>query len=624
MSRVSLRRTALACLIAVPSLLVLLVPAAAASSTDETELAARYAPVVVVREHPTPCGPGEALRPTAVETVLGRREVTLVGPDGSQISGPTAADLRGRGEGWYLDLPGDPLDPGCDYERWFDAAAAGRPATVYARVSRDADHADTLVLQYWFFWTYNDWNDKHEGDWEMIQLLFPARTATEALRTSPSSVAYAQHEGSEVAGWDDPKLHREGDRVAVFPGEGSHAAYYTQAQWFGRSAAAGFGCDDTLAPGVRLDPEVVLLPDRPLGDFAWLTFTGRWGEKAPSFNNGPTGPATKAQWDAPVTWQLEQGRQAAVALPVVGGPSVTAFCELTQAGSLAFISLLDKPWLVLGIAVGVLVLLVVLVWRTDWFNDDDPTLDRRRKAGQIAFAGLDTVRKHPGAFWVPGALVVGGVALNLLVGRLLLRARPGADLTDVNGFGDQVAGIGLALLASFLVLPVIAFAMAVTVESVDALAHGRPIDAPTAFRRVLVHPGGWLAALLAYVLVTVLAATWLLLPVALWLLSRWAVALPATELEDQGVRRGLRSSSSLTRGHRWRSALLGAFLVWLAFSLPAGVGAVVLLVTGWPFWLSDLVSLAVAAIAIPATAVALTLLYYDLRARSTASVPAAA
>jgi len=166
--------------------------------------------------------------------------------------------------------------------------------------------------------------------------------------------------------------------------------------------------------------------------------------------------------------------------------------------------------------------------------------------------------------------------------------------------------------------------MAVTVESVDALAHGRPIDAPTAFRRVLVHPGGWLAALLAYILVTVLAATWLLLPVALWLLSRWAVALPATELEDEGIRRGLRRSSALTRGHRWRSALLGAFLVWLAFSLPSGVGAIVLLVTGWPFWLSDLVSLAVAAVAIPATAVALTLLYYDLRARSTASAPASA
>ena len=62
--------------------------------------------------------------------------------------------------------------------------------------------------------------------------------------------------------------------------------------------------------------------------------------------------------------------------------------------------------------------------------------------------------------------------------------------------------------------------------------------------------------------------------------------------------------------------------MWLAFSLPSGVGAIVLLATGWPFWLSDVVSLAVAAVAIPATAVALTLLYYDLRARSEASVPA--
>ena len=115
--------------------------------------------------------------------------------------------------------------------------------------------------------------------------------------------------------------------------------------------------------------------------------------------------------------------------------------------------------------------------------------------------------------------------------------------------------------------------------------------------------------------VTLLATTWWLLPVALLLLARWAVALPATELEDQGVRSGLRRSAGLTKGHRIRSMLVGGFLVWLAFSLPNGVGAVVLLLTGWPFFVSDLISVVVAALLVPAASIGLTLLYYDLRAR---------
>jgi hypothetical protein len=597
--------------------LVALVGAPPAQAADDAalQLAQKYAPVVVVREQSAACADGEPYVPTAVETVLGNPDVTLRGPDGTSYDAPTAADLAGKGEGWYLDLPGNPLDPGCDYDRWFRETAAGTPATVYARVTTEADAPDKLVLQYWMFWVFNDWNDKHEGDWEMIQLVFPARTAQEALAVVPESTAFAQHEGSEVARWTDDKVHRDGDHIAVYPGQGSHAAYYTQARWFGKSAAAGFGCDNTLAMGREVRPEVVLLPDSATGEFAWLSFTGRWGQKAPSFNNGPTGPNTKTQWTEPVQWQAEEGRPDAVPLPTIGGPAVTGFCSLTEAGSLLFVQLLNSPGIVLGVIVALVMLLAFVAARTDFFNDDDPTIDRRRKAGQIAVASLDLMRKRPGAFWVPGLIVMGSVALNLLVARILVRAQPGQDLTDVNGLGEQVTGVVLTAVVSVLLLPVVAFAMATTVEIVDALAQGREISGPTAFQRVLVHPGGWVVAILAYLVVTLLASTWWLLPVALYLLARWAVALPATELEDEGVRAGLRRSSQITKGHRIRAALLGGFLVWLAFSLPASIGAIVLLVTGWPFWATNLIALVVAAVLVPAATIGLTMLYYDLRIR---------
>ena len=222
-------------------------PAYADSSNNAAadRLAQMYSPIVVVRTQSSPCGAGEPYLPTSVGTVLGRTDVVLRGPGGQSIAAPTSADLAGKGEGWYLDLPGNPLDPGCSYEKWFHSVASGAPSTVYARVTTDSDHPGIVVLQYWFFWVFNDWNDKHEGDWEMIQLLFDAPDAEAALAKAPARVAFAQHEGSEVAVWSDPKLHTEGTHVAVYPGAGSHAAYYTQAQWFGKSAAAGFGCDNT-------------------------------------------------------------------------------------------------------------------------------------------------------------------------------------------------------------------------------------------------------------------------------------------------------------------------------------------------------------------------------------------
>ena len=40
-------------------------------------------------------------------------------------------------------------------------------------------------------------------------------------------------------------------------------------------------------------------------------------------------------------WQVEEGRPDAVPLPTIGGPAVTGFCSLTEAGSLLFVDLLE-------------------------------------------------------------------------------------------------------------------------------------------------------------------------------------------------------------------------------------------------------------------------------------------
>ena len=591
-----------------------LLPGTASAADDAvTTLAQKHSPIVVIRQQDGPCGIGEPYLPTPVETVLGNADVTLRGPNGETIAAPTAADLAGKGDGWYLDLPGNPLDPGCGYEQWFDAASAGRPPTVYAKVATDPDYPDKLALQYWFFWAYNDWNDKHEGDWEMIQLLFDATTPEQALASTPVSTAFAQHEGSETSDWTDEKLLKDGDHVVVYPAQGSHAAYYTQAQWFGKSAAAGFGCDSTLAQGQIVSPAVVVVPDDAAGGLDWLTFTGRWGQKAPSFNNGPTGPNTKTQWTHPVAWQVDEGRAGAVALPVVGGPAVESFCTLTESGSLLFIKVLNSPLLVLVLVVSLIALIVALVLATAWRHGDNREPDRERRAGQVVTASFGILVKHVNALW-PIIVTVGlASAAALALQRLALHRRPSDDLADVNGVASRPLAVVLVVLISLLLAPVIAILLAATARIIENLARGRAGAPWQAIVDAVRKPSGALVQLALYVAVTALASSLLGLPIALLMIAFFAVAMPAAVIEETGFVGAFRRSLTLTRGRRWRAVFLSALLVWIGFSLPGLLGGLLLLITGWPFWITNVVTIVVSAILLPFSAVGLTLQFYDFR-----------
>ena len=283
------------------------VSAQADDEGDAQELVERYAPIVMLRTQEEPCdSDGEPFAPMNVELVLDNPQIALrqVGNgDPTVMRAPGAADLFDLGEGFYLDAPGDSLNPGCIYEQDHDRFNAGQPAVVYAHIAQQPDEPDQLAVQYWLYWYYNDWNNVHEGDWEFVQLMFPASSVAEALATEPESTGYAQHEGGERADWDGDKLQREGTHPVVYSSQRSHASYYNAALYMGRSGSEGFGCDNTDEPSTRVEPEVVLLPDGvddAADPLAWVDFDGRWGERHAAPNNGPTGPNTKPQWTEPV------------------------------------------------------------------------------------------------------------------------------------------------------------------------------------------------------------------------------------------------------------------------------------------------------------------------------------
>ena len=117
------------------------------------------------------------------------------------------------------------------------------------------DRPGKLALQYWFFYVFNDWNNLHEGDWEMIQLNFDASTPAQALTRHPVEVGYSQHEGAERAEWGSDKLELvDGTHPVVYPADGSHANFYGEALYLGSSASEGVGCDDTRGPSLDVLP----------------------------------------------------------------------------------------------------------------------------------------------------------------------------------------------------------------------------------------------------------------------------------------------------------------------------------------------------------------------------------
>jgi hypothetical protein len=590
-------------------------PVGSASASEQgdpaQELVERYAPVVVVREQREPCGDGEAFTPMPVDPLFGDDRIVVRGPDGTVITGPTADDLAAlpaAGAGWHIDVPGNALRPGCDYERLFRSMDA--PVTTYARIATDADHPDELVIQYWFFYLYNDWNDRHEGDWEMIQVHLAASDVTGALTAEPVRVAVAQHEGSEVAPWGDDRLEvRDGTHPVVYVGDGSHATYLSSAQWFGKSAASGFGCDDTTAPSRELDPQVVLLDDDALP--TWLAFEGRWGERRPSFNNGPTGPTTKTQWNHPVQWVNDEGRAGSVSLPADGSDVTDFFCAATAAVSKVMFRALDSPLTVTLFVLAVVVLFAVAARRTTWRPAEIAPIAQRRRAGQVLFASARLVRRRWRAFAAIGAVMPLTGVLAALTQAALDAVTPFEVASDVAGSDSVWGGLFASMIGLVFLVPAAGVVGAATILYVRSLDDDQPLTASAAVRQVRHHVP---TVLLGVALVFGLASLYLtvvLVPLALVLHARWAVAVPASLDASHPFRR----SAALTSGRRVRSVALGLTTSLLTSVLPVFIGTAVLLVSNASFDFVNVIASGVALVVVPLAAVVTALQHLDLEVR---------
>ncbi|MCB0914802.1 MAG: hypothetical protein H6525_03530 [Actinobacteria bacterium] len=212
----------------------------------------------------------------------------------------------------------------------------------YGHVSRDAGY---VVLQYWYFYSMNDWRstfggvNDHESDWEQVTVFL-----TEDLE--PSWVAFSSHDevGDDLRRrWDDPDIEFvDGTHPVVYAGAGSHSGAYLPGEylitaplpipewldgirrgiirllpWRGQAGQGTVGIPyidykrgDGLSVGVDQDRpwQAVVVDD----DTDWVRdFRGLWGLDTRDFLGGERAPAgmryerdgtVRASWGQPVAW----------------------------------------------------------------------------------------------------------------------------------------------------------------------------------------------------------------------------------------------------------------------------------------------------------------------------------
>jgi hypothetical protein len=503
---------------------------------------------------------------------------------------------------------------------WARRLTEGDEPAVYAHVATEPGAPGKLALQYWFFYAFNDFNNTHEGDWEMIQLAFDAADAEEAIGEPPVEVGYSSHEGAERAAWDDDKLELVDEtHPVVFPAAGSHANKFTDALYLGSSAEAGVGCDDTRGPHREIRPTVITIPSDPgaaADAFGWITFEGRWGELQKAFFNGPTGPNMKTQWTTPMEW-AEDWRDRSYAVPtggVLGTGATDFFCTGVERGSEALSALLRSPTATFLVIAALLGLLAFVVIKATWTPVAARRIARRRTWGQTLSSSASMYVKQPrlflgvGLLLIPTMLVITVIQWLLISGIDLLGSVTG-NLAGLFAYLALVVGTTLALLGLALV-------MAATACALVELDAGRPVGATDAYRLALRRIRPLLRAVALFVAMWVLlTSTGFLIPLAVWLAVKWSLLAPVVELEDRGGQGALRRSAELVRGRWLRVGSLVGLSALVALVAGPLLGALLIFVSDTSLVVLNLVAGVVYAIALPFVALVTCYVYFDARAR---------
>ncbi|HET9660934.1 MAG TPA: hypothetical protein VFP05_11435 [Thermomicrobiales bacterium] len=589
------------------------VPAGDDVSAAEQQLADKYAPIAMLKSQASQCDKdGEGYFPVTVDFLFDNPDIALKAKgDGSATDdvvikqGITPQDLVTAGENTYLDFPGNPRDPKCVYEQYFreKVQELGLEPATYVAFRRDEANG-LLYVEYWFYYYFNDWNDTHESDWEMIQLTFNTTSVEEALTRDPVRVGYAQHGGGELADWGDDKLQMDGSNLIVYPSAGSHATYYDAHTFIGWGEnGTAFGCDVTTAPHTATPLKAVVIPDviDPDGPFAWALYEGRWGQRDQAVFNGPYGLNHGSKWHDP-TQSFSTWRYSTLKVPDSKASGLNAtdlFCGLSKWGSKAIIFLGSHPWATAALLLFILLLVGASIYRVWGFF----------------LEALDIYGNELRTFLGIGMLAVPiGIVFNGFV-YLLRQAKPIEWMLDLF---DHSAGGNLTLAAivggaqqaamTLIIVPAVLYAM-------KDIRQGIKPGVWRSLRQGLRSFPALLLALVIYVAVLGVATLSIfLIPVAIYVAVRWLFYPQAIVLEElKPGWRGLRGSWNVTRRQWIRT--LGATIGFLILALVPGplVGVIILIFGGSRVQFANIVSSFLYSLLLPLAYIGLTMVYRRLK-----------
>lgn len=282
-------------------------------------LAAKYAPILYFHKK-------ERWFPAGVEEMLNHSTLKKLKPlrDEVKVKKPTPDDLmKYNSDEYYLDLS-------CDKDDW----PSDSPKKVYAHVFEAQDPEGGgepyLVIQYWFFYIGDDPTfglektpdnpfacNSHEGDWEMMQIIFDPEDKIDYLNWPPMETGYSQHYWGTRKSWVNTRKDENHPRAYI--ARGSHASYHTPVD-------LEFKCDHARGD-IRVDPGMYLLhtlSNTSIYDMKWIMWEGHWGEfwSLLPYSSGPPGPLFRHSkfayglggsayymWSDPINWQkeLDQG-----------------------------------------------------------------------------------------------------------------------------------------------------------------------------------------------------------------------------------------------------------------------------------------------------------------------------
>jgi hypothetical protein len=273
---------------------------------------------------------------------------------------------------------------------------------------------------------------------------------------------------------------------------------------------------------------------------------------------------------------------------------------------------------------GVLLALVVYVLtRTTWRPTAPLRIVRRRSWGQTLAASWRMYASRPLLFVGIGLITIPVSIVVSLLQTVILRA-PLIGV-DTHGEGGGLR-VGFAVwLGTVLVLTGFMLVQAATSRALVELDAGRRVGPLAAFRMAVDSLRPLVGALaIAVAVVSLLSISIFLVPIAVWLVVRWALLVPVAALEGRSALGTLRRSGELVRLQWFKVGTLVVVATALALVTGPFVGALLILVADLPFGFVNVLASLLYAVAMPFVAITTTYVYFDPRVRERLEEPAAA